>query len=160
MREVVLNYECAHCEQKECHDGEHFCNQAMKENSFYKNAKLYKGLEVIQRPTYCELEKENAKLKAIVRNTKAVDESFAKLQQENAELRKELKEWKDEWQEQVQKANDEGYTRTLQTIQLKKAKEIIKNLLILKNDLYGNTKMEWRIKVTEQAEQFLSEVEK
>ena len=43
---------------------------------------------------------------------------------------------------------------------LEKAKEIIKNLLILKNDHYGNTKMEWRVEVTEQAEQFLKEVEK
>ena len=41
----------------------------------------------------------------------------------------ELKKWKDEWQEQVQKATDEGYARTLQTIQLTKAKEIIKAFL-------------------------------
>lgn len=64
MTEVILNDECAHCNDKECHDGEHFCNQAMKENSFYKSAKLYKGLEVIHRPTYEELEKENAELEA------------------------------------------------------------------------------------------------
>jgi len=37
------------------------------------------------------------------------------------------------------------------------AKEIIKKLLILKNDHFGNTKMEWRVEVTEQAEQFLKE---
>ncbi|MBO6105639.1 MAG: hypothetical protein J6O99_07055, partial [Methanobrevibacter sp.] len=47
---------------------------------------------------------------------------------ENAELKEELKKWKDEWQEQVQKAIDEGYARTLQTIQLTKAKEIIQNI--------------------------------
>lgn len=41
--------------------------------------------------------------------------------------------------------------------ELEQAKEIIKNLLILKNDHYGNTKMEWRVEVTEQAEQFLKE---
>lgn len=40
---------------------------------------------------------------------------------------------------------------------IEQAKEIIKNLLILKNDHYGNTKMEWRVEVTEQAEQFLKE---
>jgi hypothetical protein len=51
-------------------------------------------------------------------------------------------------------------TKTEQSMQLTNAKEIIKNLLILKNDHYGNTKMEWRVKVTEQAEQFISEVEK
>ena len=42
--------------------------------------------------------------------------------------------------------------------QLIKAKEIIKNLLILKDDHFGNTKMEWRVEVTEQAEQFLEKV--
>lgn len=60
MKEVILNDKCVHCNDKECHDGEHFCNQAMKENSFYKNAELYRGLEVIKRPTYAEL--ENRKL--------------------------------------------------------------------------------------------------
>ena len=40
----------------------------------------------------------------------------------------ELKKWKDEWQEQVQKATDEGYARTLQTMQLTKATKIIKDL--------------------------------
>ena len=45
----------------------------------------------------------------------------------------------------------------LKDVDLYKAKEIIKNLLILKNDHYGNTKMEWRVEVTEQAEQFLKE---
>ena len=45
---------------------------------------------------------------------------------ENAELKDELKKWKDEWQEQVQKATDEGYARTLQTMQLTKAKELLK----------------------------------
>ena len=63
MTEVILNDECMHCRTKECHDGEHFCRQAMKDNSFYKNAKLYKGLEVIQLPTYEELEEENAVLR-------------------------------------------------------------------------------------------------
>ena len=42
------------------------------------------------------------------------------------ELKDELNKWKNEWQEQVQKANDEGYARTLQTIQLSKAKELLK----------------------------------
>ena len=66
MTEVILNDECMHCVHKECHDGYHFCNQAMKDNSFYKNKKLYKGLEVIQRPTYEELEKENAEAKNLI----------------------------------------------------------------------------------------------
>lgn len=38
--------------------------------------------------------------------------SKSELEKENASLKKELNEWKSEWQEQVQKATDEGYTRT------------------------------------------------
>ena len=66
----------------------------------------------------------------------------------------ELKKWKDEWQEQVQKATDEGYARTLQTMQLTKAKEIIKKLISL-------NRKEWIYSdVREEAKQFISEVEK
>lgn len=50
------------------------------------------------------------------------------LEKENAELKEELKKWKDEWQEQVQKATDEGYARTLQTMQLTKAKELLQKV--------------------------------
>ena len=53
------------------------------------------------------------------------EKRIEELEKENAELKAENQKWKDEWQEQVQKANDEGYARTLQTIQLNKAKEII-----------------------------------
>ena len=71
------------------------------------------------------------------------------------ELQEEIKKWKDEWQEQVQKANDEGYARTLQTIQLNKAKKIIGNLYaICKDNHYPNTSV-----LIEQAEQFLKECE-
>jgi hypothetical protein len=81
------------------------------------------------------------------------------LTKENAELKEELKKWKDEWQEQVQKATDEGYARTLQTIQLTKAKEIIKYLLSFIQK--ENYKTRWDINIAE-AEQFIkdSEVEK
>lgn len=48
------------------------------------------------------------------------------LQEENTKLKEEIKKWKDEWQEQIQKENDESYARTLQTIQLTKAIEILK----------------------------------
>lgn len=109
MKEVILNDECAHCNDKECHDGEHFCNQAMKDNSFYKNAKLYKGLEIIKRPTYEELEKE----KDVIR--RKADEAIAdkllitakyneilndinqekdNLQKENAELKTQIEKMK------------------------------------------------------------------
>jgi acyl carrier protein len=54
---------------------------------------------------------------------------IADLEKENAELKEELKEWKDECQEQVQKATDEGYARTLQTMQLTKAKVALRNVI-------------------------------
>jgi hypothetical protein len=81
------------------------------------------------------------------------EEYIKSLEKENVELKEELKNWKDEWQEQVQKAIDEGYARTQQTIQLTKAKKLLKQFLEAKNseDTY---KAEW------EAEQFLKEIEK
>lgn len=76
---------------------------------------------------------------------------IADLEKENAELKAKNK-W---YSEQVcNKECAEVWGN------LTKAKEIIKNLLILKNDHFGNTKMEWRVEVTEQAEQFLKDLEK
>ena len=79
------------------------------------------------------------------------DVKIKELEKENAKLKKELKNWKDEWQEQVQKAIDEGYARTQQTIQLTKAKKLLKQFLEAKNseDTY---KAEW------EAEQFLNDI--
>ena len=85
------------------------------------------------------------------------------LEKENAELKSENQKWKDEWQEQVQKATDEGYARTLQTMQLTKAKELLRKFMpyvreaYLKQDI-SNIKLSLD-EITE-AEQFLSEVEK
>ena len=79
------------------------------------------------------------------------EKRIAELEKENAELKSENQKWKDEWQEQVQKATDEGYARTLQTIQLTKAKDIIKNLMVY---------VPVDLKEYEEAKQFLSEVEK
>lgn len=114
-----------------------------------------------------ELEKENAELtKDRDYYSDAIDkqvEATLKLHKEHEKLNEELKKWKDEWQEQVQKAIDEGYARTQQTIQLTKAKEIIK-----KFSEFANNKIEydpenpqkhtdlWN-KLCEQAEQFLKE---
>ena len=96
----------------------------------------------------CEIETS----KAIMEMRKRI----AELEKENAELKEELKNWKDEWQVQVQKATDEGYARTLQTIQLTKAKELLKKVLDLKKVV---TKAEEYL-LLEEAEQFISEVEK
>jgi cell division septum initiation protein DivIVA len=83
-----------------------------------------------------------------------LQERIATLEKENAELRKELKEWKDEWQEQVQKATDEGYARTLQTMQLTKAKDKLKRI---KNIFYNGETNDRRLV---QIGDILSEVEK
>ena len=90
---------------------------------------------------------------------------IVRLEEENAELKSENQKWKDEWQEQVQKANDEGYARTLQTIQLTKAKELLRDLIkfqpyIDKEAMFLSIGNEWKT-VIYKAEQFLnSEVEK
>ena len=78
------------------------------------------------RKRIAELEQENKVLAQNLEDTEIVNKT---LEKENAELKSENQKWKDEWQEQVQKATDEGYARTLQTIQLTKAKEIIKELV-------------------------------
>lgn len=90
-----------------------------------------------------------------------LQERIAELEKENAELKTENQKWKDEWQEQVQKATDEGYARTLQTMQLTKAKEIIKYLCGMVRELNKPnvqlTNVDYSLS---EAEQFLSEVEK
>jgi hypothetical protein len=60
-----------------------------------------------------ELEKEN----------KLLGERCNQLLADKGKLTDELDKWKSEWNEQVIKANEEGFERTKQTIQLSKAKE-------------------------------------
>jgi predicted nuclease with TOPRIM domain len=105
--------------------------------------------------------KENAELKKACDETQELldkqIEATLKLDKENAELKEELKKWKDEWQEQVQKATDEGYARTLQTMQLTKAKELLRYYFdCFKND---NKYTLSDFEVVEDTEQFLNEVE-
>ena len=79
----------------------------------------------------CEQAEKIKELKAEIENDRDLP-AIAYMQGAEKQKKKdeeELKKWKDEWQEQVQKANDESYARTLQTIQLTKAKEIIKAFL-------------------------------
>lgn len=89
---------------------------------------------------------------------KLKDMRIAELQKENAELKEELKKWKDEWQEQVQKATDEGYTRTLQTIQLTNAKEIIRDLINLTEPTSTEEVQHWN-ETFRKAEQFIKDSE-
>lgn len=87
------------------------------------------------------------------------DKCLAQKIQYIKELQEENKKWKDEWQEQVQKENNESYARTLQTIQLNKAKEIIKRLMdIINHDLKCFDTMAG-LDIKQKAEQFLKECE-
>ena len=103
-----------------------------------------------------DLEKENAELKA---DNDARKFAMAMSEKVEKQLREENAKLKDEWQEQVQKATDEGYARTLQTIQLSKVKEIIRNLLSAYTT-YADSFDDRDNEIVEEAVQFLSEVEK
>ena len=96
----------------------------------------------------CEIETS----KAIMEMRKRI----AELEKENAELKSENQKWKDEWQEQVQKATDEGYARTLQTIQLSKAKDIIREFVEWAT-WQGSNCPNFK-SIQDKAEQFLKEV--
>ena len=102
-----------------------------------------------------ELYDPEALQEAYIAGAEPREKRIAELEKENAELKKE-------WQEQVQKATDEGYARTLQTMQLTKAKEHIENLLyyVKQCTCERSNYAEIEKDITE-AEQFLnSEVEK
>ena len=99
-----------------------------------------------------ELIKENAELKAQLESERDLP-AIAYMQGAEKQKKKdeeELKKWKDEWQEQVQKATDEGYARTLQTMQLTKAKELLKRCY----DTYV-----YEVSVRREIEQFLKDSE-
>ena len=103
------------------------------------------------------LEDEIRRLK---NENKLLGERCNQLLADKGKLTDGLDKWKEEWQEQVQKAIDEGYARTLQTIQLTKAKEIIKNLLSAYTT-YADSFDDRDNEIVDEAEQFLnSEVEK
>lgn len=71
-----------------------------------------------------QLREENTKLKDVIEGYKKIAK-WCDNCDKIAELKLENQKWKDEWQEQIQKATDEGYARTLQTMQLTKAKELL-----------------------------------
>ena len=111
------------------------------------------------------LRKENAELKAQLESERDLP-AIAYMQGAEKQKKKdeeELKNWKDEWQEQVQKATDEGYARTLQTIQLNKAKEIIRECIKHTCDTFCEVSTcehcLFKLKVKDKAEQFLKDSE-
>ena len=109
-----------------------------------------------QQKRIAELEKENAELKAQLESERDLP-TIAYMQGAEKQKKKdeeELKKWKDEWQEQVQKATDEGYARTLQTMQLTKAKELLKRWVELSKPKLEGYPIP---PIQEQTEQFLKE---
>ena len=130
-------------------------------NMFYHNVISYNDFETVlaiiedrNSMIMCFSEPPILTEETVEVNIKRIEE----LEKENAELKSENQKWKDEWQEQVQKATDEGYARTLQTMQLTKAKELLKQWV----ELYKPKLEGYPITpIQEQTEQFLdSEVEK
>lgn len=129
-------------------DIEDFCSNELDTYSQYNEI-----LDYFKRIT--ELEQENKVLAQNLEDTEIVNKA---LEKENAELKSENQKWKDEWQEQVQKATDEGYARTLQTIQLNNAKEIIREFVEWAT-WQGSNCPNFK-SIQDKAEQFLSEVNK
>lgn len=127
-----------------------------------------------------ELEKENAELQKEIRcectrcvysdspcirsdygveNDEDVCPNYENVFTAYTQLKEEIAVLRKEWQEQVQKATDEGYARTLQTIQLTKAKELLERLLITSCNsdvlnLLPNCSEVLRVRV--EAEQFIN----
>ena len=123
-------------------------NEVENEYNLQKENERLKQIILGNEEEIAELKKESNQL--FLEGAKRVEA----LEKENAELKAENQKWKDEWQEQVQKVIDEGYARTLQTIQLTEAKEIIKLFSWdLRNRSYEP------VKDIEQAEEFLGELE-
>lgn len=77
-----------------------------------------------------------------------------------SKLTDELDKWKAEWNDQVIKANEEGFERTKQTIQISKAKQFIRDFLSVAIDYID--KEDKNYSYIEEGWQFLkdSEVEK
>ena len=93
-----------------------------------ENAEL-KESYCLRRCKHCEFLHENGNCLKVGGYFTAVDNKDCPILKDKVELIKENAELKKEWQEQVQKATDEGYARTLQTIQLTKAREIIREFV-------------------------------
>jgi hypothetical protein len=76
------------------------------------------------------------------------EKRIAELKKENAELKEEI--------EKIGKSAGFLYNRELEQ-QIKEAKEIIKNLLIIHNDTFGDTDLKWRCNIIAEAENFYKE---
>ena len=101
-----------------------------------------------------QLREENANVKEALEGYKKIAKWCDKCDK-IAELKSENQKYKDEWQEQVQKATDEGYARTLQTMQLNKAKQFIRDFLAVAIDYIDPIDKNYSL--IAEAEQFLKE---
>ena len=129
------------------------------------NKKHFRDMAVNLAERVNELEIETAELKA--QNTtlsqnlddamsveNALKQRIEEQKTENEQLKKELEQWKSEWHEQVIKANDEGFARTLQTIQLEKSKELLKKFMKIREE----NSRQFDEEVYFEAKEFLEEV--
>lgn len=135
--------------------------EVLKENAELKaDNDARKFAMVMSEKVEKQLREENTKLKDVIEGYKKIAKWCDKCDK-IAELKSENQKWKDEWQEKVQEATDEGYARTLQTMQLNKAKDHIKKLLdCLKQDTNDPQTNYYVCQYMDKAEQFLNEVEK
>ena len=122
-----------------------------------KDPILQQGFEIICRE-FADLEQRLEQTEKDLADYQFNYPTIKELAQENAELKNELAKWKDEWQEQVQKAIDEGYARTQQTIHLTKAKEHIRTLISCLIDWVQEGDKDYCY--IADAEQFLKEIDK
>ena len=101
----------------------------------------------------CEL--KDMRIEQLEKDVKLLGERCNQLLADKGKLTDELDKWKAEWNEQVIKANEEGFERTKQTIQLSKAKELLEDMYYKipasHSDYYKD--------VMERARQFLQECE-
>lgn len=133
---------------------------AYKEGSCYPSTTIFdkdktcKSYEPDYEEYITDLEKENTNLKDVIEGYKKIAKWCDKCDQ-IAELKLENQKWKDEWQEKVQEATDEGYARTLQTMQLNKAKQFIRDFLSVAIDYIDPIDKNYSL--IAEAEQFLKE---
>ena len=145
-----------------CETYENKIAELEKENAELKQAKEGKVVEHFEAYGQCRDSRRIAELEAQLESERDLP-VIAYMQGAEKQRKKdeaELKKWKDELQEQVQKATDEGYARTLRTMQLNKAKQFIRDFLSVAIDYIDPIDKNYSL--IAEAEQFIrdSEVEK
>ena len=134
----------------------------VEKSSLVSDKVIEKVIEIIGQEKWQDINDEKSDICTTEGELIITLKGIPELEKENAELTETLKTYNGcgDWDNDFHTCRVYLQHEELQMYidQLTKAKEIIKNLLILKDDHFGNTKMEWRVEVTEQAEQFLKEI--